>query len=726
MFRGSYRPPLDNLLPEHPAPAVKAVPGVKEVIPAYRDEETGEWVPEDVIEVGAIPAQDAVPGWDDLYRVQVEREMLFREMEDGNVDPDVANAYEELNLLARHLSFIKFAVYNRRDVEVLVGIDKKFKYIQLASQMVHEATVNFPAIFGSVQLIDSAITNFCHSVLKKIVFDKKHKAGEKVEGALVMTPKVGFHRWIGSCDINSLYPSTYRSLNLSPEKIVGQLLEYETGWRIVYDAVLYPLDDLRQNKRVTFRLEGTKVEEALSLSAGEMVSLLRDRKFALSAYGTVLDQGNGEGLLSAVLSYWFKGRKELQALKKQFSSKADAALKAANGDKNNAEYIEYQSQSDYYDMLQGVRKVLLNSTYGATLNEFCRFHDPRLGASTTGTGRQITTHMINTAAVGLIGENAPKIIKSISVDKKTGDPINEYSIACPDKIGPIYSDTDSCYFVMDKLTNDPEEAVAVADALVDQINASFPDFMSSAFFCQPDYNSLIKANREVVASAAIFRAKKKYVMLAYDMEGKRLGDNNPKALKTQGSDIKISSTPEMIRTLLKTVTMMVLKGENKPKIDEYILEFRRNLKNIENIDDLNILDFASVNSIKTYDEYYMKWERIEKPGMGRVKMPGHVRAAINHNSFIEMIKEQDEEPIRNGQKCKVLWLAKNEYGFTNMAFTSETEVLPEWFKKHFEVDLKETEQKLVDHKLGMIFDPIGWQVPTVQTVKIGKLLSFDD
>ena len=71
-------------------------------------------------------------------------------------------------------------------------------------------------------------------------------------------------------------------------------------------------------------------------------------------------------------------------------------------------------------------------------------------------------------------------------------------------------------------------------------------------------------------------------------------------------------------------------------------------------------------------------------------------------------------------------MAKNEYGFTNMAFTSETEVLPEWFKKHFEVDLKETEQKLVDHKLGMIFDPIGWQVPTVQTVKIGKLLSFDD
>ena len=121
----------------------------------------------------------------------------------------------------------------------------------------------------------------------------------------------------------------------------------------------------------------------------------------------------------------------------------------------------------------------------------------------------------------------------------------------------------------------------------------------------------------------------------------------------------------------------------------------------------------------------MKWERIEKLGLGRIKMPSHVRAAINHNMFIESINEQDEQPISNGQKCKVLWLTPNEHGYTNMAFASETENLPEWFKKSFTVDLKETESKLIDHKLSLIFDPIGWQVPTVQTVKVGKLLSFD-
>lgn len=442
LYRGSYRPKLDNLLPEFGTPEVPAVPDKKEIIPSEIDEETGKLIESYEQLIRGTPAKAATQGWDDLYRTQVDREILYREMENGHTSPDLINAYEDLDKKCQHLSFIKFAVYNRRDVECLYEIDKKFKYIELASEMVHEATVNFPAIFGSVQLIDSAIINFCHNILKKIVFDRKHKAGEKVEGALVMSPKVGFHRWVGSIDINSLYPSTYRSLNLSPEKIVGQLLEYEAGWRVVYDAVLYPLDDLRGNKRVTLRLEGTKVDEALSLTARELISLLHDRKFAMSAYGTVLDQGNGEGLLPAVLSFWFKGRKELQALKKKYAAEADAVLKVTN-DKKDSEYLRLQGLSDYNDMLQGVRKVLLNSSYGATLNEFCRFHDPRLGASTTGSGRQITTHMINTAASILIGENAPKIVKTISVDKKTGDPVNEYDIAVPNGLGPIYSDTDS-------------------------------------------------------------------------------------------------------------------------------------------------------------------------------------------------------------------------------------------------------------------------------------------
>jgi DNA polymerase elongation subunit (family B) len=368
-------------------------------------------------------------------------------------------------------------------------------------------------------------------------------------------------------------------------------------------------------------------------------------------------------------------------------------------------------------------RCYFNSSYGATLNEFCRFHDPRLGASTTGSGRQITTFMIETIAESLIGEGAPKIKKETETNRK-GEIENTYTINSPIGLGPIYSDTDSCYFVMDKLVNSQEDAVACADAVADYVNSAFPDFMREAFFCQPDFDSLIKANREMVARSGIFRAKKKYMMYVADMEGITIDPNSPKSLKTQGSDIKISSTPEMIRGLLKEVTMMILRFEDKKKIDDYIIEFRGKLNDINDSLTHSILEFASVTSVKTLDEYFVKWDRIERPGLGRVTMPAQVRAAINHNAFIKLNNISDAKEIRAGDKIKMLWLKENEHGFTNIGFGSDTEELPSWFTAAFEVDLKLTEQKLIDQKLGNIFEPIGWTVPTLKTQLMNKLIEF--
>ena len=36
-------------------------------------------------------------------------------------------------------------------------------------------------------------------------------------------PKTGIQRWVSGIDINSLYPSIIRALNMSPETIVAQL-----------------------------------------------------------------------------------------------------------------------------------------------------------------------------------------------------------------------------------------------------------------------------------------------------------------------------------------------------------------------------------------------------------------------------------------------------------------------------------------------------------------------
>lgn len=54
---------------------------------------------------------------------------------------------------------------------------------------------------------------------------------------------------------------------------------------------------------------------------------------------------------------------------------------------------EYKSQQKFWDQRQLARKILLNSLYGALLNESMRFYDPRIGQSVTLTGRCIAKHM---------------------------------------------------------------------------------------------------------------------------------------------------------------------------------------------------------------------------------------------------------------------------------------------------------------------------------------------
>ncbi len=280
----------------------------------------------------------------------------------------------------------------------------------------------------------------------------------------------------------------------------------------------------------------------------------------------------------------------------------------------------------------------------------------------------------------------------------------------------------SCYFVMEKLVGDNiEEAIQCANAVAAAINDSFPPFLHDAFFCQPGFDDKIKVNREIVASAGIFSAKKKYILLAKDIEGTRIEIDNKKALKTQGSDIKISSTPEAIREMLKKVLIQILTNESKNKITNDIIEFRRNFNNT----DVEPLDYATTTSVKNLEEYYEKWLRIEKPGFGNANLPGNVRPSINHNLCLEMFGDQDTRPIISGSKIKIVWLKDNEHGFKSMAFSSDTEELPRWFTDNFKIDAKITETKLIDQKLKNIFEPIDWEIPTEHTVIVQKLLSFD-
>lgn len=600
-----------------------------------------------------------------------------------------------------------FIRYNIRDTEILDKLDEKFKYIELASEVTHANTTVLASAMGSVKVIDSGIINHCHYALNLIVADRNSKVGPSIEGAMVLNPKIGLHEWIGSVDINSLYPSTMRSLNISPEKIIGQFTVDTNPMKIDGESDWLGIANGDDKIHTLYFEDG----EYAQLTGKEWRKVLADNKWAVSAFGTVFDQGNGMGVIPGLLATWYSERKKLQAAKVEWGNKADT-LKAGS-----PEYIHAKKMEEYYDKKQMVKKLNLNSLYGALINQYDRFYDFRLGASTTATGRQITGHMTSKIAELLTGEYTPviKITDYEAMEKDEAEDTYGYNVYECANDSVIYGDTDSNYFKTG--AKNKEEAIAIADEIGVKVNESFIPFMREKFLCQPEYDVLIKAGREVVADRGIFQAKKKYILRVVNLDGKDVKPGSSKYLKVMGGEIKKSDTPKVIQAFLKEVTLKILDGVSYSDIEEYVNNERRAFKTAT-----DMLSIGIPKAVNKLEMYYAQYLELEKPGVKRVRLPGHVRASINFNEHLLEIKDRMNQPIKSGNKVKIFYLKPNDQRFTSIAVPSDADSLPTWFKDDFIIDIAKTEEKLIDLKLESIFVPIGWLVPTFNRARANKLL----
>jgi DNA polymerase elongation subunit (family B) len=237
--------------------------------------------------------------------------------------------------------FYKFIEYSRQDVMLLVKIDAKLKFIDLANNLAHTNCVLFQTTMGAVALIDQAIVNAAHDQ-DLIVPNRRRETAEErddrhaeeldmggsVVGAYVADPKPGMHDWIGGVDINSLYPSAIRALNMSPETIVGQLRpemtdklimkrikeekrSFADAWNNMFGTLEYTAVMDQQLIPITVDFEdGSEV----TVTAQEVYDLVFNsgKRFMISANGTIFSYDK-PGVIPGVLARWYAERRELQA-----------------------------------------------------------------------------------------------------------------------------------------------------------------------------------------------------------------------------------------------------------------------------------------------------------------------------------------------------------------------------------------------------------------------------
>lgn len=300
-----------------------------------------------------------------------------------------------------HYDFEKFIDYNRVDVDILIRIHNKNDYIGLAVTVAHTNSVLLKTTLGTVQLVEQAVLNESHD-RNLIVHDRKKQQEEHhtAAGAYVANPKVGIHEEIGAIDINSLYPSCIRALNMCVETIVGQFRPDATNkflsdridkgmtgtdaWHDVFGSFEYQSIMEHTSDILTVDFEDGSTDSMTAHEWYERI-FMGPEKWILSANGTIF-RSDVEGIIPGILTKWYRERKEMQSEKKKFS-------KLAHNETDPEKKKEYQEKTKFWDQRQFVRKILLNSLYGALLNPSFRMYDPRVGQSVTLTGRCINKFM---------------------------------------------------------------------------------------------------------------------------------------------------------------------------------------------------------------------------------------------------------------------------------------------------------------------------------------------
>ena len=390
-----------------------------------------------------------------------------------------------------------FVEYNIQDVELVDKLEDKMQLIALHLTMAYEAKVNYQDVFGQVRVWDTIIYN--HLRDKNIVPPavQESKTSDGYEGAYVKDPVVGFHDWIASFDLNSLYPHLIMQYNISPETMVA--------------------------------FEPNKVNVVDMLNEKSDLSDLDGRTITPNGAQFRTDK---RGFLPELMDTLYQERVIYK--KKMLEAKS---MYQQTGDK------KYENEIATNHNIQLARKIALNSAYGAIGNQYFRYFDVRHAEGITMAG-QLTIRWIERDVNKFLNKllNTKDIVYVVASDT---DSIYVKLGTVVDKIFKDKSDTRKIVKVMDKFCE---------ETLQKEIDNSFDKLAKyvNAF----DQKMIMK--REVIANKGIWTAKKRYILNVYNEEGVELKE--PK-LKIMGIEAVKSSTPAPCRVKIKEALKIIMNKD---------------------------------------------------------------------------------------------------------------------------------------------------------------------
>ena len=516
--------------------------------------------------------------------------------------------------------------YNRLDVDLCWDIEQKKKYIALMISICHNSLIPFEKGFSAIALAEGQLLSFMH------------------EDNMVM-PNRDEYKWADD------------------EERPGGYVEATDGF--YEENVSYDFESLYPN----LILHSNICKSTLSMHPKNKEGLI---KTVISDSDGVYYRKDKKGIIPRIVERNFKERKEFKELKKKYEREGNVEL------------------TEYYDLQQMIRKLLLNSLYGVMTLKYFHFYNESMAKTITMGGQHLIQHMRD-AANSYFSDYFYKNKNYFgNIDEK-----NRIKKVC------CLVDTDSLFLNVKPI----KDLLAPNDDLIAWVNKFDGEFLTPFFKRVIDLyfikhygvESEMNFKLEKIISQMIIFGKKNYAVLTLSNEG--IIYKEPK-MSVTGFASKRSDRPFFCRKKIDETLNLFFATHDKYKIIDFIRQVKKEFINQP------IEDISRPSGITDYDKYAKSFEEYDKNGLKfALHTPIHSRASIVYNYIVEKMKLPNQM-IYSGSKMKYIYVyPNNKYRSDVIGYIGN---YPEKFKEIFTIDYENQFGKTYLEAIQTLFNAVNW------------------
>lgn len=322
---------------------------------------------------------------------------------------------------------------------------------------------------------------------------------------------------------------------------------------------------------------------------------------------------------------------------------------------------QLEAQIKVLDLEQNAVKILINSYYGASGNNYFYFYDINVAQSITLQGQDLIKFSIQ--AMNHFFRNKWHLDKELH--RKLG--IDQYEIMPIQTDVAVYSDTDSTYVWFDPAiksiigmpTMNDDDAVRFV-LKIDEYGIK--PYLEKAFTKYGEkYNTVNQQDFELenVSTEGIWLAKKNYILnVAYvDNEKRDLLPPDKRYRIIKGLENVKGSYPKWAREKLEVLDNILLAKGRDLNIDTDLVPVMTKLK--EEYMQLSIDDISFNFNLNEIDKYIIDIDQLAfQKGIPQIP-----RGTAYHNYLVRKTKSEKYREITPGQKVKMYHCSQNEHDF---------------------------------------------------------------